>query len=72
MRAPTPAVPPAATLRALLGRDVPTHELGDHLSDAVRALADPQADWFDPEAPVVSDAERLSSQYRDERWTWRR
>jgi lipoyl(octanoyl) transferase len=72
MRSPPPRVPPAATLRALLGRAPSSEEMGDRLRDAVRTLADPAADWFDPEPWLLAEATGLAAGYRDDRWTWRR
>jgi lipoate-protein ligase A len=72
MRAPMPAVSPAATLRGLLGRAPSSEEMGGHLRDAVRALAHPGADWLDAEPWVAIEAVRLATDFRDDRWTWRR
>ncbi|MDB4885547.1 MAG: biotin/lipoate protein ligase [Gemmatimonadetes bacterium] len=64
--------PPPATLRGLLGRAPSADEVGRHLRSAVRALADPGADWFDLEAAVEDEARLLAAHYRDPAWTWRR
>jgi hypothetical protein len=46
--------------------------MGGHLRDAVRALAHPGADWLDAEPWVAMEAVRLATDFRDDRWTWRR
>ena len=66
------AVPPPATLRALLGRAPSVAEFSGHLLDAVRALEDPACQWWNPEPAVLCDAARLALRYRDPAWTWRR
>jgi lipoate-protein ligase A len=72
MLRPPAAVPPAATLRALLGRVPSAAEVAGHLRDAVRALADPGADWLELERDVADEAARCALRFRDPAWTWRR
>jgi lipoate-protein ligase A len=67
-----PPPPAPATLRGILGRAPSADEIGGHLRAAVRALADPSADWFDVEPGVTEEARALADRYRDPAWTWRR
>lgn len=67
-----PPLPPAATLRELLGRAPSPRELGECLMQAVHARADASAEWFVAEEVVLADARRLRAGFVDDAWTWRR
>ena len=69
-----PIEPPTrpATLRDALGLAPVMAEVGDALSDAVRALADPFARELEIDDDLAREAEWLAEHYRDDAWTWRR
>ena len=61
-----------ATLRDALGRAPVLHEVADALFAAVRAHLDPRALHLEHEEALTQDAERLTTRFRDDTWTWRR
>lgn len=65
-------VPAPATLRALLGRSPTATEVGERLRDAVRALADPDAEWLTLDDATAREAAEVAPRFRDAAWTWRR
>jgi lipoate-protein ligase A len=72
LRAPLPATPPAATLRAVLGRVPSLGEVADALFAAVREHEDDEATALVPERELVDAARNGARHYRDPAWTWRR
>ena len=72
MREPGVPTPAPATLRDALGRAPVMAEVGDALFDAVRALADPDAELLELDEELAQDAVRLAAHYRDDAWIWRR
>ena len=71
---PLPPTPPAATLRAALGRPPSDTEVADALFAAVRAREDPEAtslagDSYEAELGAVVRGAVVH--YRDPAWTWR-
>ena len=69
---PGDAVPPPATLRALLGRPPAEGEVASHLWSAVRGTVAPDADHIEAEPWVMAEASRVAAHFRDDAWTWRR
>jgi lipoate-protein ligase A len=61
-----------ATLRDALGRAPVLHEVAEALFAAVRARLDPRALHLEREEALTQDAERLTTRFRDDTWTWRR
>ena len=72
MREPAALLAPPATLRDALGRAPVLHEVAEALFAAVRAHVDPHALPLAREDELTHDAERLTTRFRDEAWTWRR
>jgi lipoate-protein ligase A len=72
MREPVALPSRPATLRDALGRAPVLHEVADALFAAVRAHLDPGALPLERDAALAQDAERLTTRFRDDTWTWRR
>jgi lipoate-protein ligase A len=72
MREPGPPTPPAATLRAALGRAPTPPEVAEHLFHAARELADPAATPLELDDRTRRDALALTERHRDPDWIWRR
>jgi lipoate-protein ligase A len=72
MKVPSPAAPPPATLRGILGRAPSVREVHDALGGAVEALTGTVPAPLDLEPETRHDAERLAERHRDAAWTWRR
>lgn len=69
--APLPEIPPAATLRAALGRAPAVAEVAAALFEALRALEDPAATPLADDA-LEAEAAQRRPRYLDDTWTWRR
>jgi lipoate-protein ligase A len=69
---PLPTIPPAATLRAALGRAPSLGEAADALLAAVRALEDEGARRIEPDAALRLAADAARERYLTDDWTWRR
>jgi lipoate-protein ligase A len=72
MTVPSPAAPPPATLRGILGRVPRAREVHDALGRAVEELTGAAPAPLDLDQDTRRDAERLAHRYRDADWTWRR
>jgi len=72
MRDPHPPPARPATLRDALGRAPVLHEVAEALFAAVRAHLDPHALTLERDDALTHDSERLSAQFLDDAWTWRR
>lgn len=70
--APLPTIPPAATLRAAMGRAPTLGEAADALLAAVRALEDADAQWIEPDAALCLATDAARERYLTDEWTWRR
>jgi lipoyl(octanoyl) transferase len=64
--------PPAATLRASLGRAPTVDEVAYALFDTVRELECPAADELEIDLALEAARTRLAARYLDDCWTWRR
>jgi lipoate-protein ligase A len=69
---PGTEIPAAATLRDALGHAPSESRVAVALFDAVRAIEDPNARLFEPDAGLLARANALREHYLDQSWTWRR
>ncbi|MGH7669126.1 MAG: lipoate--protein ligase family protein [Gemmatimonadaceae bacterium] len=63
--------PPAATLTAILGESPSFNRVAEALVSTLRAVA-PQATPLTVDAELALDVERTTTEFQNERWTWRR
>jgi lipoyl(octanoyl) transferase len=69
---PGAEIPAAATLRDALGHAPSESQVAVALFEAVRAIEDPNARLFEPDARLLARANALHEHYLDQSWTWRR